>query len=108
MDNTAKVEGDIRNGLGGIFMELTAGDHDCAIPVGERLRKYLAHVPNTDHPPQRWPVVLCFHGGGSNPAQMVDFTGLSEAADRHGFVAVYPAGTGIIEAALTWNAGNCC
>jgi polyhydroxybutyrate depolymerase len=91
-----------------MFASLPPGDHDCTVRVGPRLRKYLLHVPKTDHPPARWPVVLCFHGGGSNPRQMVDFTGLSEAADRHAFAVVYPAGTGMIEAALTWNAGNCC
>lgn len=87
---------------------LPSGDHEQTVQVGARLRKYLVHVPAVDKAPQRWPVVLCFHGGGSNPRQMIDFTGLNEVADRHGFVVVYPAGTGIIDSALTWNAGNCC
>lgn len=87
---------------------LSPGDHEETVAVGARTRRYLVHVPTLDTPPPSWPVVLCFHGGGSNPSQMIDFTGLSECADRHGFVVVYPAGTGIIETALTWNAGNCC
>lgn len=89
-------------------MMLAAGDHDCTVPVGERLRKYVLHVPEGEVPADGWPVVLLFHGGGSNPWQMVDFTGMNPCADRHGFVVVYPAGTGIIDEALTFNAGNCC
>src|SRR5437016_6447484 len=39
---------------------------------------------------------------------MVRFCGLNEKADRAGFLAVYPSGTGRLERALTWNGGNCC
>jgi polyhydroxybutyrate depolymerase len=39
---------------------------------------------------------------------MASFSGLSETADERGFVVVYPAGTGIIDAARTFNGGNCC
>jgi polyhydroxybutyrate depolymerase len=53
-------------------------------------------------------VVLAFHGGGSNAQQMVRFCGLNEKADEAGFIVVYPSGTGRLERALTWNAGNCC
>lgn len=36
-------------------------------------------------------------------------SGMSELADREGFLAVYPAGTGRFKRRLlTWNAGNCC
>jgi len=34
---------------------------------------------------------------------------MNRLADREGFVAVYPAGTGVFRARLlTWNAGGCC
>ncbi len=87
---------------------LRSGDHDCTVTVGERMRPYLVHVPQRAQSQAKLPVVLLFHGGGSNPRQMIDFTGMNDCADKHGFVVVYPAGTGIIEAALTFNAGNCC
>lgn len=82
--------------------------HVCTVVVGERTRRYLVHVPSQACPTSGWTVVLIFHGGGSNPAQMVDFTGLSDAAEEFRFLAIYPAGTGIIDTALTFNAGNCC
>jgi polyhydroxybutyrate depolymerase len=53
-------------------------------------------------------VVLVFHGGLNNAEIMVRFCGLNEKADRAGFLAVYPNGTGRGERLLTWNAGNCC
>jgi polyhydroxybutyrate depolymerase len=53
-------------------------------------------------------VVLVFHGGASNAQQMVRFCGLNETADKHGFVVVYPSGTGRLNVTLTWNGGNCC
>jgi polyhydroxybutyrate depolymerase len=34
--------------------------------------------------------------------------GMSELADREGFIAVYPTGTSRTGLAPTWNAGNCC
>lgn len=39
---------------------------------------------------------------------MIRFCGLNETADKHGFVAVYPQGTGRLDGARTWNGGNCC
>ena len=49
-----------------------------------------------------------FHGGGTNAKTMVRFCGLNETADRDGFLAVYPNGSGRNPNLLTWNAGNCC
>jgi polyhydroxybutyrate depolymerase len=55
-----------------------------------------------------FPVVLGFHGGGSNAEQFVRFSGLNEKANEAGFIAVYPNGTGRFRRMLTWNGGNCC
>lgn len=87
---------------------LTPGDATRKIIVGELERTYLVHVPPDYDGKKPTPVVLAFHGGGSNPAQMVHFSGLSDKADQAGFIVVYPAGSGRVAEALTWNAGNCC
>ncbi|MBC7817438.1 MAG: dienelactone hydrolase family protein [Planctomycetaceae bacterium] len=93
---------------------LPAGDHQRSLEVDGRSRKYLVHVPpETKRPkvgdqPAKWPVVLVFHGGGSNAEVMVRFSGMSEKADEAGFVAVYPSGSGRLEKVLTFNGGNCC
>lgn len=86
--------------------QLTPGDHTRSIEVDNRTRTYLVHVP--PNPKKPTPVVPAFHGGGSNAQQMVRFCGLNEIADKHGFIVVYPSGSGRLKNALTWNGGNCC
>jgi polyhydroxybutyrate depolymerase len=66
------------------------------------------HVPKGYDGSKPTPIVLVFHGGGSNAEQMVKFCGLNETADKYGFITVYPSGTGRLARALTWNGGNCC
>ncbi|HEY2385490.1 MAG TPA: PHB depolymerase family esterase [Candidatus Binatia bacterium] len=85
-----------------------AGDSTHTIVVDGRPRTYLAHVPPNYDGQTPLPVVLVFHGGVSNAAITVRFTGLSDKADEARFLAVYPSGTGRLARALTWNAGSCC
>jgi polyhydroxybutyrate depolymerase len=87
---------------------LAPGEHTRTLQVDNRTRSYLVHVPPKLDPKKPTPVVLAFHGGGSNAEQMVRFCGLNEKADREGFLVVYPSGTGRFEKMLTWNGGNCC
>jgi polyhydroxybutyrate depolymerase len=87
---------------------LVPGDHTRSLEVDRRTRTYLVHVPRKHDPKKPAPVVLVFHGGGSNAEQMIKFCGLNETADKQGFVVVYPSGTGRLKNALTWNGGNCC
>jgi polyhydroxybutyrate depolymerase len=84
------------------------GDHTRTLTVGDRKRTYLVHVPKSYDGTKPYPVVLIYHGGASNAEQMVRFCGLNETADKAGFLAVYPSGTGRLATALTWNGGNCC
>ena len=88
--------------------QLTPGDHTRSLVVANRERSYLVHVPRSYDGLKPVSVVLAFHGGASNAAQMVHFCGLNEKADEAGFLVVYPNGTGRTEQFLTWNAGNCC
>jgi polyhydroxybutyrate depolymerase len=87
---------------------LGPGDHTRTLTVGDRKRTYLVHVPPSYDGRTPYPVVLVYHGGGSNADQMVRFCSLNDKADKAGFLAVYPNGTGWLARALTWNAGNCC
>ncbi len=87
---------------------LQPGDYRRSLTVDGRERTYLLHVPPSYDGHRSVPLVLVFHGGGSNADQMVRFCGLNETADREGFLVVYPNGTGRTRRLLTWNAGNCC
>jgi polyhydroxybutyrate depolymerase len=53
------------------------------------------------------PLVVVLHGGGGNGEQVREQTGFAELADREGFVAVFPDGTGALRGKLlTWNSGG--
>jgi polyhydroxybutyrate depolymerase len=71
-------------------------------------RSYIVHVPPQASSAHALPVILNFHGAGSNAEQEERYSGMDATADRDGFVAVYPNGTGRGTRALTWNAGGCC
>jgi polyhydroxybutyrate depolymerase len=94
--------------LGANQAMLKPGDHTRSLDVDKRTRTYLVHVPPGHDGSRPVPVVLVFHGGASNAEQMVRFSGLNEKADKAGFIAIYPNGTGRLEKVLTWNSGNCC
>lgn len=94
--------------LGADADSLSSGDYRRTVNSGGLERNYLVHVPPRYDGKKPLPVVLIFHGGGSNAAMTVRYTGLNDKADAAGFIAVYPNGTGRVERALTWNAGNCC
>src|SRR5258706_5854499 len=72
-------------------------------------RSYMLHVPPGMDGTQPTAVVLVFHGGGGDGEQVARSTAFSAQADRSGFLAVYPNGTGRLgDKLLTWNAGTCC
>lgn len=86
---------------------ISAGDHQIELRHDGRLRRYLVHVPPGAATAR--PVMLALHGGGGSGSQFRDDNGLDAVSDRHGFIAVYPDGTGPLRnRLLTWNAGDGC
>lgn len=79
-----------------------------SMDFGGRPRWWLVHEPETGKKPR--PLVLVLHGGGGDPFNAERMSAMSALADREGFLAVYPAGTGRFfgRRFLTWNAGSCC
>jgi polyhydroxybutyrate depolymerase len=63
-------------------------------------RRAIVHVPAGLRATTPTPLVLSLHGTASDPADQAWVSGLSERADRDGFVVAYPAGTGDL---ATWN-----
>ncbi|HTW87901.1 MAG TPA: PHB depolymerase family esterase [Candidatus Binataceae bacterium] len=86
---------------------LAPGDYSFSIKHSDRERSYLVHLPPQATGRKPLPVVLNFHGATSNGRQQEKYSGMDSAADRFGFIAVYPNGTGRL-GLLTWNAGLCC
>ena len=87
---------------------LAAGTHRRELQVDGRKRSYLVHTPSV-LPSGPAAVVLVFHGGGGNAENAMRMSHFDRAADAHGFVVVFPEGTGRLrDRLLTFNAGNCC
>ena len=93
-----------------------AGAHTTeeSLTVDGQRRTFRVHTPPDSAPEHTGsttaaglPVVIGLHGGGGNGEQFERQSGLSAVADRSGFIAVYPNGTGRTQL-LTWNAGACC
>lgn len=84
-----------------------AADFTLTLHHGGIERTALVHVPAAPAGPRA--VVLNLHGGGGNAESHRKWTRMDAAADRHGFVVVYPNGSsGLRGLLLTWNAGACC
>lgn len=89
------------------------------LPVGQstrslthagRERSYLLYVPASVNWSQPVALVLVFHGGTGNAQSAMRMSGFNKIADQHGFIVVYPNGTGRLsdDQLLTWNGGDCC
>ncbi len=87
---------------------LAPGDYAFTLMHGGIQRTYRVHMPPQAAGGAPLPVVLNFHGAGSNGQQEEAFSKMDQAADAHGFIAVYPDGTGRFDRHFTWNAGFCC
>lgn len=84
-----------------------AGDVAHTLNYGGRERRFVVHMPKGHSGAKPLPVVIGFHGGGGRAESFQRQSRLDEASDRHGFLVVYPDGTGRARL-LTWNAGTCC
>jgi len=87
---------------------LVPGNYSFKLMFGDVDRSYLVHMPPQAAGGVPLPVVLNLHGAGSNARQQEGVSKMDAAADRHGFIAVYPNGTSRLDAHYTWNAGACC
>lgn len=79
------------------------------LKVDGRRRRFRVHLPRGYKGEKNLPVVIVLHGAASNSFNIGLPSKMSRQADRDGFFAVYPSGTGYFPGCfLTWNAGGCC
>ncbi len=83
------------------------GDKEYFLTHQGRKRRYVVHVPAGTEASKHLPVVLVFHGGMGRAEGIRKSSRMNDVADRHGFIAVYPDGSGLTKM-LTYNAGTCC
>ena len=79
----------------GAVEPLGPGDHSRAVQQDGQTRTYLLHIPPKYDPKQPTPVVLAFHGYAQDASVMVQFCGLSDKADKEGFIVVYRSGNAL-------------
>jgi polyhydroxybutyrate depolymerase len=91
------------------FAALAPGDYEFALTHQNMRRSYLVHVPPQAANRGALPLMINFHGAGSNAEVVKSYTRMDRAADRDGYIVVYPNGSsGFQGRFLTWNSGNCC
>lgn len=59
-----------------------------------RERRYLLHVPSSYDRTKPTALVISMHGAAGWPAQQMNLSRWNRLADEHGFIVVYPSGTG--------------
>lgn len=74
------------------------------VSSGEQ-REYLLHVPESYDRVRKTPLVISMHGGGMWGAAQKELSQWNRVADEHGFIVVYPSGTGLARH-RAWRAGQ--
>jgi polyhydroxybutyrate depolymerase len=92
------------------YMTLEPGtyEHNLDMRISGFRRSYLIHIPKGYNPARPAPLVVALHGAFSTARKMEAETGLSELADRAGFITLYPNGITLFGLFQHWNAGHCC
>jgi len=79
---------------------------DETIISGGLLRRYRLYLPPNYQPDERLPLVLNFHGHGSNAARQERYTGFSTLARQQDFIVAYPQGTIGPDGKTGWASGS--
>ncbi|MEA2276933.1 MAG: hypothetical protein QOC78_1893 [Solirubrobacteraceae bacterium] len=89
IERAGGAPGALRNGFRAPLRE--PGDwHEQTFTVAGRTRRALVHPPAGVDPQTAVPLVCMLHGCAQDAASFAAATLMSDAADRHGFVAVFP------------------
>lgn len=94
---------DTTTGAGCPTATLIPGDQIVVVDHGGMMRTATVHVPPALDTTAPAPLVLNFHGLGSNASQQVFFSDMTPFADSEGFIVAYPQGF-----MNSWNGGACC
>lgn len=81
--------------IGGVAAWVKLSDRsNGTIVSGDMTRRYLLYVPKSYDPSKPAPLVISLHPAAGWPAMQRNLSGWNQLADEHGFLVVYPAGTG--------------
>ena len=79
---------------GGCGKAATPGVTTEQLTVDGATRDYLLSIPDSYDPSTRAPLILNFHGLGSNKEQQALYSGMNQKAGAEGYVVITPDGTG--------------
>ena len=87
--------------------QASATDSWHVVTLKTTARRYLLHEPANATKPASLVIVL--HGDGGSAKEARHVSQMDSVADREGFLAAYPQGSGWMNLPpLSWNAGYCC
>jgi polyhydroxybutyrate depolymerase len=81
-------------GLAAVTLYLLSNRTNGQITSSGERRRYLVYVPESYTPGRLTPLVINIHGFVQWPANQMRVSQWNELADEHGFIVVYPSGTG--------------
>ena len=79
------------------------GFHTVQLQFEGQQRTYTLYVPPGYSGREMVPLVVDFHGFGSNGAGQMGWSGFRQLSDQHGFLVLYPEGVG-----ASWHVSGCC
>ncbi len=80
--------------IAAIFISVLNRTNGTIVSSGQS-REYLLYVPKSYDRGQPTPLVISMHGAAVWPAHQMNLTRWNQLAEEHGFIVVYPAGTGV-------------
>ncbi|MFB4162235.1 PHB depolymerase family esterase [Alteribacillus sp. JSM 102045] len=69
-------------------------------------RTYQYYVPSSYNGKKAVPLMLSFHGRGSNSDEQISLTGFEEIAEKEGFIVVFPDSTEIVDDYIDEDSGH--
>ena len=91
------------HGLAGLSPQQPPAREERAIITAGRTRRALVHTPADGDPALARPLVCMLHGCTQDAATFAAATRMNDAADRHGFIVVYPQQERGENAQRCWN-----
>lgn len=79
---------------------------DPKVSLNQTTRTYMLHIPLNYQPQLPLPLLLVFHGRGSNAAEVEGYTGFSQLADRERFIVAYPQGLQNASGETFWDSSD--
>jgi len=72
--------------------QIQVGESWHTIDSDQKMRRYLLYMPASYDGNTPAPLVLNFHGSGSNPSGQLVYSDFKKLAEEKGFIAVFPFG----------------